>query len=183
MRRKLGWIGLLFLSAALSCTLIIGAFTLILRSAFDSYMTSSYLKQSRTPSVAEIEETARMKLPKGYINLKSLFYSESRDEAVSMRVKLSANRSEIKKVLSAAGFYSELTLNPEWRSVTNGGIKIPWWNPDAEKNVLSGSHEIEPSTGKQAEQVWKIYMLVAQKDNNLDTLYLEVTKYDSTKVH
>ncbi|GEM_PF-1847453 len=144
----------------------------------DYVLTDSYLQESTTPSLSEIEAMTRMKLPKGYQNLKALYNVETRDGTVeSMTIKLSASRSEIKAALSDAGMLGNLGPNPKRRSIKNGDIKIPWWNPDGEKNVLSGYYRIEPSTGEQAGKVWDTSILLAQQEKGLDTPYLDVSRH------
>jgi hypothetical protein len=112
----------------------------VLGGIVDDVLTRSYLEESHTPTVAEIEALTRIRLPKEYRALKALSHVEPREPAADfMMVKLSAEPSEIKQALSAAGLYGNLQLNPKERSIVNGDIKIPWWNPDTEKNCFKRS--------------------------------------------
>lgn len=181
MRKKLLPLGLLGLISGvilLGFTLLIHVSQLIISQVGNSVLTNSYLQESRTPSVAEIEEFTRMNLPQGYRDLKALSHVETRDGITeTMMVKLSANRDQIETALSEAGFSGNLEKNPEWRSVKDGGIKIPWWHPDAEKNVLSGYYETEPSTGEHAGKVWTVNILMTQHQKDPETLYLWIWRY------
>ncbi len=107
----------------------------VIGAIWDDVSTRSYLEQSHTPTVAEIEALTRMQLPNGYRNLKALSHVEPREPADDyMMVKLSAERSEIKKALSAAGLYGNLQFKPsnlQERSIVKGDIKIPLWNPNS----------------------------------------------------
>jgi len=199
MRKKLLVLGFATALLWLGYTLFMHITKQVLGNIVDDVLTRSYLEQSHTPTVAEIEALTRMKLPNGYRDLKALSHVEPREPKDDfMMVKLSAERSEIKKALSAAGLYGErkvklkpwsskgwglvdglygdMELNPKDRSIVNGEIKIPWWNPDAEKNVLSGHYYIRSSTDQQAGKAWDISILIAQHEKGLDTLYLQVRR-------
>ena len=178
MRKKLLVLGFATALLWLGYTLFMHITKQVLGNIVDDVLTRSYLEQSHTPTVAEIEALTRMKLPNGYRDLKALSHVEPREPKDDfMMVKLSAERSEIKQALSAAGLYGNLQPNPKERSVSNGDIKIPWWNPDAEKNVLSGFYRIDPSTGQHAGKAWSIDILIAQHEKELDTLYVDVYRY------
>ncbi len=178
MRKKILVFGLVTVLLWLGYALFMHISKQVLGGIMDDVLTRSYLEASHTPSIAEIEALTRMKLPKGYRDLKALSHVEPREPAEDfMMVKLSAERSEIKKALSAAGLYGNLQPNPKERSITNGDVKIPWWNPDAEKNVLSSYYRIKDSPSQGAEKVWRIYVLLAQHEKELDMLYLKVHRY------
>lgn len=181
MQKKLFKLGLAIVIFWVGFTLVTQVSKRILSDIVNDVFTNSYLEESYTPSVAEIEALARMQLPKGYRDLKALSHVEPREPTADfMMVKLSAERSDIKRALSAAGLYGNLQPNPKERGIKNGDIKIPWWNPDAEKNVLSGSYRIDPSTGQHAGKAWGIGILLAQHEKELDTLYLRVYRYCQT---
>ena len=175
MRKKLLVLGFATALLWLGYALFMRISKQVIGAIWDDVSTRSYLEASHTPSIAEIEALTRMKLPKGYRDLKALSYVEPREPADdSLRVKLSAERSEIKKALAAAGLYGNLQPNPKRRGIKNGDVKIPWWNPDAEKNVLSGSYRFDPSTGQHAGKAWDIGILIVQHEKELDTLYVDV---------
>lgn len=181
MRKKLFLLGLATVLLWLGYTLFMHVTKQVIGAIWDDVSTRSYLEASHTPSTAEIEALTRMQLPKGYRALKALSYVEPREPTQdSLMVKLSAERSEIKQALTAAGLYGNLQPNPKMRGIKNGDIKIPWWNPDAEKNVLSGSYRIKSSTGQKPDKVWNIYVLIAQHEKELDTLYVDVYRYCKT---
>lgn len=179
MRKKLFWLALATLIVLTGLTLLRYGSALILDNilkSFNSVMADAFEQERRTPSVAEIEAFTRMKLPKGYQNLKAHFHVETRDgRAEVMQVKLSANRSEIKKALSDAGFYKSLEANPELRSIKNGDTSRPWWNPDGEKNVLSGYYLWDKPAVKYNS--WSIAILVALPEKEPSTLYIHGLRF------
>jgi hypothetical protein len=136
----------------------------------------AYLNEGRKPSIAEIEQFTRMKLPQNYSNLKAYYRVETRDGTTEvMKVKISANRLDLEKALSAAGLFGNLKKNPIRRSVSEGGTLLPWWNPDAEKNVLSGYYRWDKPEVKYND--WTVGILVALPEKGSATLYIDGLRY------
>ncbi|MBC7969163.1 MAG: hypothetical protein H7Z11_03350, partial [Verrucomicrobia bacterium] len=108
MRKKLFLLGLATALLWLGYALFMHISEQVISAIWDDVSTRSYLEASHTPSVAEIEALTRMRLPNGYRALKALSHVEPRETADDyMMVKLSAERAEIKKALTAAGLYGE----------------------------------------------------------------------------
>lgn len=130
MRKKLLVLGFATALLWLGYALFMHITKQVVSAIWDDVSTRSYLEQSHTPTVAEIEALTRMKLPNGYRNLKALSYVEPREPTQdSLRVKLSAERSEIKKALSAAGLYGNLQPNQKGEVLKAGISKFPGGTP------------------------------------------------------